>query len=214
MTKPQHFHRLAGWNNLIGTIPPEIAEFSESLIELNVAGGSLSGSIPPSFSTLTNLQTFRVNDNCLSGPIPNLFSPIIEDLAVQNNPELYGSLNEFCEKMPFNLDIRADCGGCTGNSETEIECDCCICCNPDDFLCCDNQGKREPFSSIFLHDLMPNDFVPAFEKQCVPDTSRQWIDEECPCIVINSTTGDDESRFSAICTKDCTIEGATPSYNY
>eukprot|EP00531_Pseudo-nitzschia_arenysensis_P014763 CAMPEP_0116132776 /NCGR_PEP_ID=MMETSP0329-20121206/9739_1 /TAXON_ID=697910 /ORGANISM="Pseudo-nitzschia arenysensis, Strain B593" /LENGTH=621 /DNA_ID=CAMNT_0003627335 /DNA_START=28 /DNA_END=1894 /DNA_ORIENTATION=- len=85
------------WNNLSGTLPHELSEFSESLVEFNIGGGSISGHIPRSFEQLTNLKSFACNDNCLTGVIPDLSDAIkLEKLWLSNNDGLSGSLNNFC----------------------------------------------------------------------------------------------------------------------
>jgi len=205
------------WNHFSGTLPHELSNFSESLIELNIGGGSLSGAIPQSFTKLTNIETLALQDNCLSGSIPDFSDfPNIEVLTLHNNGDLFGSLNGFCNgselKTP-NTTILGDCGmWCTGTSEPLLECDCCnFCCRQDDFKCCNKQGVVT--STLMLDDLSPNDFIPNFDKQCLSETSRQWIREECPCVRNNSTENDDSS-FIGMCTKDCNVEGAIRSYDY
>jgi len=56
-------------NNLNGTIPVEIGNFS-NLDDLNLTNNPLSGSIPPEIGNLTNLRVFRCWDNQLTGNIP------------------------------------------------------------------------------------------------------------------------------------------------
>ena len=41
-----------GWNNLSGTLPHELSYLNESLVELNLGGGSISGPIPSSFQKM------------------------------------------------------------------------------------------------------------------------------------------------------------------
>ena len=204
-------HRLAGWNDLSGTLPEELSFLSDSLKELNIGGGSLSGSIPETFNTMTNLNAFNVNDHCLTGFLPD-FSALnnIQVLSVYNNGELYGSLNNFCngtEMKTPELLISSDCGGCTGRDNAYVECDCCSCCNQDIFECCNNQG--ESWASHNLGDYTESS--PSFNKQCLQETSMQWIRDECPCI-IDSNFGKENTPANFVCTKDCTAEGATPSF--
>jgi len=138
-------------NNLSGTIPPELSHFSDSIMELDIGGGTLSGSIPLSFENFKILEVFKVNDHCLSGDIPDL-SPIqsIHTFSVENNDQLSGSLNGFCNGSEYKnagIDIvRSTCGSCLGQPKSSlIECDCCSCCNEDDFACCDEQDNNSCF---------------------------------------------------------------------
>ena len=55
-----------------GTLPPELSYFKDLLREINLAGGSISGSIPD-FTDLEKLEILAVNDNCLTGRIPKGF---------------------------------------------------------------------------------------------------------------------------------------------
>jgi len=197
------------WNNLSGTIPPELSYFSDSLVEIKVEGGSLSGTIPPSFAELTMLETLGLNDHCLTGSIPDLSDvPNLQLLTLQNNPKLSGSLNGFCNGREYrnaSIDVVASsCGSCSANEGSAfVECDCCTCCNEDDFTCCDSEGDSS--TSLYLNDLSTNGFVPAFDKQCLSDKNKEWIEQECPCIFYP------ENSFRKECTKDCNTEGAIPS---
>jgi hypothetical protein len=57
------------WNNLSGSIPPEMGECSV-LVELLLTGNQLTGSIPPELAQLTNLTTLDLSCNMLNGSIP------------------------------------------------------------------------------------------------------------------------------------------------
>jgi len=205
------------WNNLSGTLPHELSNLSNSFVELDVGGGSLSGSIPPSFAKMTLLETFNVNDQCLSGTVPDFSNATkMQSFSIYNNPELSGSLNGFCNgtevktkivnSKKLTLALKADCGGCTGKAHPSIECDCCeTCCNEDIFECCNNlTGESQ---STFKWG-----FVPKFKNQCLRDTSKQWIHENCPCII--KTIEGKCTKDCDKCTKDCNEEGAIRSYKY
>lgn len=199
---------LAGWNNLAGTLPHELSEFSDSLDEMRLEGGSISGHIPRSFEQLTKLETLTLHDNCLTGVIPDLSEATnLKKLWLSNNDGLSGSLNNFCNGSEVVAPLlSADCRG-------SVECDCCNCCNQDIHECCLQDGTCE--SSINLNALSPNNVLSSFDKQCLSEKSKQWIREECPCFYnkYNGTEGDDVG-FQAVCTTECNAEGASQSYDF
>ena len=214
-----NMQRLIVWNGLAGTLPTELSHFSDSLVELDIAGGQMTGSIPRSFEKLTKLQNLNMNSHCLSGSIPDFSEfPKLEALSLQDNAELFGSLNRYCNGTHFKdiyslSDITVDnCGGCSGKVQSLIQCDCCACCNPENFQCCSHQSGS--FSSLDSGDMSPNGFVQRFEKQCLSEPAKQWIQKECPCI-ININNGDrrDGLPFYGECTTDCNAEGAIASQN-
>ena len=193
-----------------GTLPHEVSEFSDSLVEIGLGGGSISGPIPRSFEQLTNLEVFTLNDNCLTGVIPDLSGALnLNTLGLGNNDDLSGSLNCFCngsEAVASLSSVSADCRG-------SVECDCCNCCNQDIYECCLQNGTCE--SSLNLNALTPNNVLSSFDKQCLSEKSKQWIREECPCFYnkYKGTEGADVG-FQAVCTTDCNAEGASRSYDF
>ncbi|MFK5878807.1 MAG: T9SS type A sorting domain-containing protein [Flavobacteriaceae bacterium] len=61
------------WSNqLTGNIPPEIGNLS-NLIEMDLSPNTFSGSIPTEIGNLTNLEVLWLNQNGLSGSIPTSF---------------------------------------------------------------------------------------------------------------------------------------------
>lgn len=61
------------FNNLHGTLPPELGLLSNSLERINLHGGPLNfvrGSIPSEYGYLTKIEAFLVRDNKLTGQIP------------------------------------------------------------------------------------------------------------------------------------------------
>ena len=212
------FYRLTttGWNNLSGTIPHELSDFTDSIVEINIGGGSISGTIPSSFEKFTKIESIGLNDHCLSGSIPEFSQiPTLKVLSIINNAELTGSLNGFCNGVDYKNSetvILGDCDGCSGRDDSLfIECDCCNCCDHDNFVCCDNEGNSWP--SYFTYGLSANGFVPSFDKQCLSKENEEFIQEECPCVV-NISTDLEDQPFLGECTTNCTAEGAIPSYNY
>ena len=142
-----------------GTLPPEIGHFSDSLIELNVSGGSITGTIPLSFEKLTKLETLGLNHLCLSGTIPTFLStlPKLSTLSLAGNNELTGSLQEFCNGTEYkegtnfvsaNCDYNTFCSEFDKeyNYQPKIECECCLCCKPDTFTCCNpDSGMQDRY---------------------------------------------------------------------
>ncbi len=57
------------WNNLSGSIPPEMGDLSV-LVELLLTGNQLTGPIPPELARLTNLTTLDLSCNQLTRSIP------------------------------------------------------------------------------------------------------------------------------------------------
>ena len=130
-----------GWNNLSGELPHELSYFSESLVDLNLFGGSISGPVPDSYGNLTKLAGLSLAEHCLTGTIPEGLTQLsdLAFLTVHGNPELRGSLNGLCDGDQFRGEgslsyVSADCGDCPG-SEPLLECDCCTCCDSNTFDC-------------------------------------------------------------------------------
>jgi len=127
------------WNGMTGTIPDELSYLSDSITEINFSGGSITGTIPNSFEQMTNLRQLGLADNCLSGTIPEKIADISTMFSVvfYNNQNLIsGNLNGFCNGTSLRGDlvhVSADCL-VEGN---DFDCDCCVCCDPNNFECYD-----------------------------------------------------------------------------
>ena len=88
------------WNNLTGTIPPEIGNLS-SLEELTLAITPIAGEIPKEIGLLTNLKILNLIDLELTGNIPSEISNLtkLESLIITANllegtiPSEIGKLN-------------------------------------------------------------------------------------------------------------------------
>lgn len=192
---------------MVGTIPHELSELSNSLAEIDLRGGSISGQIPQSFEQLKTLKKLALQDNCLTGAIPDFsMNPDLHTILIGNNAGLSGSLNEYCigtEKVDSILNLYADCG-------REIDCDCCGCCDPDTFECCSEE--RGCFMSARLNPVPDENFLMAFRKTCLSETSQSWIKEECPCYV--NAQADENSTgwdWGFKCTNYCDVKGAFQS---
>ncbi len=83
-------------NNLIGTIPPEIGNFSQ-LELLNLSSNSLSGELPTQFYDLHNLVSINLEFNLLSGTI----STRIGELS--NLEEINLIVNQFEGSIPGEI---------------------------------------------------------------------------------------------------------------
>jgi hypothetical protein len=62
------------FNDLEGTLPPELALLSNSLERIDLRGGPfafLSGTIPTEFGLLTNMQYFLIRANSVTGTLPS-----------------------------------------------------------------------------------------------------------------------------------------------
>jgi hypothetical protein len=209
---------------IIGTLPAELSYLSDSLVELNLAGGSITGAIPTSFEKLTNLELLSLNDHCLSGTIPSKLSqlPELNILTLNGNYELSGSLQEFCNGTQYKeqyivLSANCDSDFCDTSSslvddmdyyEPNVECECCACCNPDTFECCSPLG--DTWTSYYHGDVSSSTGIPkSFDRPCLSEKSYDWLEDECPCL---EDINDDPGIFQGYCTKNCTEVGTIPSY--
>ncbi len=217
-----------------GTLPHELSLFSDSLKELNVAGGSISGSIPSSLAKLTNMEVLSINDNCFTGDLPQEINPIdlpkLGILAIHMNgyglTANAGNLGAFCDGSGGRIEgviaLAADCptnqflddqdGNLTLAQTAPYGCDCCICCYPEEYKCQDLFSGAS-WTSYFVGELSPNGYPKGFETTCVSIGQQGWIAENCPCL-INVTTEPIVQPFQGACTTDCTQKGAIPSYDF
>lgn len=84
------------WNNLEGTIPPELGQLAH-LEYVRLRENRLSGPIPPELGSLANLEILNLRENRLSGPIP----PELGDLANLDTLSLY--VNRLTGRIPPEL---------------------------------------------------------------------------------------------------------------
>jgi Leucine-rich repeat (LRR) protein len=66
-------------NNLVGTIPSEIGNFT-SITSLDLSSNTLTGSIPTELANLTTLTALDLSTNSLTGPLPQWLS----DMAISS----------------------------------------------------------------------------------------------------------------------------------
>jgi len=110
-----------GVNNLIGSIPPEIGNFSH-LETLSLAGNQLTGNIPIEIGNLTNLNMLLLDGCLLSGNIP------IEIGNLSNLFELTFMGNQLTGDIPSEIGSLLNLAGLdlsynqlSGTVPTEIE---------------------------------------------------------------------------------------------
>ena len=200
-----------GWNDLSGTLPHELCYFRDSLEELDLGGGSISGTIPSCLAQMTKLKILGLNDNCFSGAIPEGLStelPVLERFNIINNGDLYGSLNGFCSEtinteyaqerilavatecpVPFEIgddDIMKD----KDDVYDGVECDCCICCDRNDYDCYDTQSGHSWKSYNLYPKHLFSVTVKHFDrkKECRTDANKEWIREKCPCYISSNSS--------------------------
>lgn len=197
---------------MTGTLPSELSYFEDTLRDLNIGGGSLSGSIPKSFERLKNLETFGVNDHCLTGCIPEQLSeiPSLAIFMANDNPGLVGSLNGFCNGTVLKegrVAISADYCSSSSSNSFDIQCDCCICCDSNKFTCYDPIWGISKSLFIDSYASSTNGYFKQFEKQCLSFDQKEWIQTECPCFVSFFDGDINQNQCS-----NCTEAGAMPSH--
>lgn len=189
-----------------GELPHELSYFSESLVDLNLAGGSISGPIPDSYGNLTKLGGFSLPEQCLTGTVPESLTQLTDlaYLTLYGNPELRGSLNGLCDGDQFRSGgsfsyVSADCGDCPG-SEALLECDCCTCCDSDTFDCCDKDGNALwKYINLAANPQSGKPF--SFDRDCLTEEGALWAQEECPCVVYET----EQQLDGRVCSKECSV---------
>ena len=102
-------------NLLTGTIPTEISALTK-LITLRIAGGSgsvLTGSIPPEFNLMTDLRILDLDNNSLTGTIPDFTGTEMNYLKLSFN-ELTGTLPDHLFVLPTLASLWLDDNKLTG----------------------------------------------------------------------------------------------------
>ena len=85
-----------GWNNLTGSIPSEIGNLT-NLTRLGLYINQLTGSIPSEIGNLTNLTRLYLDDNELTGEIPS------EIGNLSNLERLYLDYNQLTGSIPLEI---------------------------------------------------------------------------------------------------------------
>lgn len=84
------------FNNLVGTLPPEIGDLT-ALTTLRVSSNQLSGVLPNEITNLTNLEYLFINNNNLTGPLPATIGNMTSLLSIDTQ------LNGFTGPIPASL---------------------------------------------------------------------------------------------------------------
>lgn len=82
----EYAYLVLGDNNLRGSLPPDLALLSNSLVGLDF-GGTMSGSIPGEYGDLTNLEFLRIHGTNIDGR----FSSNFKNLIYLETLDLYGN---------------------------------------------------------------------------------------------------------------------------
>ena len=138
---PESFRRLTKlrWLSLEGTnltagIPPFTGGYSKMIL-LDLGNNNLSGTIPESIGSNTNLWFLSLGRNPrLEGTVPESLSQLSSlRVALFDRTGITGSLNGLCQLPAFRGAVgpsgflSADCGG----SSPRVICACCnVCCDP------------------------------------------------------------------------------------
>ena len=200
-----------GWNNLTGTLPDELPFFLDTLVDINLTGGSISGTIPSSLGKLSNLNTISFFENCLTGNIPEeiINLPLVSSMFVGgNNDQLSGNLEVFCDTED---PLRYREGILNLNKDASTDCSCCFECFPDEFRCWSpfyNTSWGNTNLGLNAYDSKNN--VKQFQKECTTPVQLKWIEKECPCVIDVNT--DAHVLFLGQCS-NCTAPGARPTVN-
>lgn len=86
--------------SLSGTLPPSYGSWSQ-LIQFRASGCNFIGSVPPSYSNWSNCVYFEIGGNALGGDVPNIFGDMSNLFSVRLDS------NSFTGSMPASL-VGAD----------------------------------------------------------------------------------------------------------
>ena len=182
---------------------------------------------------MAKLKSLALNDNCLTGAIPEGLStdlPVLERFSVINNGDLHGSLNGFCNSNEYATEgILAVATECplpitigdddielveSGDMYDGLECDCCICCDRNNYNCYDSHSGQSWKSYNLNAKVAAADHgVKSFDRknECRTLANRKWVKEKCPCFMRSSKNTTEDGLYAFECT-DCSQEGADSAY--
>lgn len=89
------------FNNLVGSIPPEIGDLTE-LTTLRLSSNQLNGSLPDEITNLVNLEYLFLNNNDLSGALPATIGNMTSLKSIDTQ------VNEFSGPIPASLAACTD----------------------------------------------------------------------------------------------------------
>ncbi|KAG8079198.1 hypothetical protein GUJ93_ZPchr0007g2995 [Zizania palustris] len=88
------------WSWLRCSSSAESTQPSSRVIAINLSGKKLTGGIPPELAALSWLQEIRLDNNMLTGPIPDLSaSPSLSVIHLENN-QLTGGVPSYLSNLP------------------------------------------------------------------------------------------------------------------
>ena len=182
----------------------------------------MSEAFPASLQQFTKMTSLLLNDNCFTGTLPESWPKQLtnlQQLNVANNFDLSGSLNGVCKQNDSSsyreglVAVAADCATplpSDGSDAFAVECDCCICCDHNDYQCNDphsGNSWKSYLLNIKAHGL-DDKVMDFFKKHCRTEENKIFITNECPCLI--NTNGSLPSLLE--CTDDCSTEGAMDTY--
>ena len=122
-------HFLLDNNRLSGYIPKSLGTCT-NLETISVEYNQhLTGTIPESLSSLTDLHSLLINNNQLTGTVPSSFGTSLSSLRylhVHAN-QLTGNFDAIFCRPPFVHDLQGFTADCAGGNP-EIVCGCCTRC--------------------------------------------------------------------------------------
>lgn len=107
-------------NNLIGTIPSELANLKQ-LSLLNLSGNFLTGGLPPTITSLANLTELILYNNQLTGGIPAAIGnlKLLRTLNLSNNG-FWGGLPSSLGNCTNLMELRVSRNNLTGGIPSEL----------------------------------------------------------------------------------------------
>ncbi|KAH7435752.1 hypothetical protein KP509_06G078200 [Ceratopteris richardii] len=108
------------WNNITGSIPPEIGNLSK-LYLLLLNGNKLTGELPPELGNLSQLNRIQIDQNNISGPIPSTFQFLNNAKHFHmNNNSLNGSIPPELGRLENLVHLLLDNNDLSGELPAEL----------------------------------------------------------------------------------------------